>query len=131
MFRIHFDHTGDMIILECEGSILGSDASLILRNAVTSQTDARLLILDFSEVDALDGVAVGMLAFLQRWAEGRHIRLKLFNPSHVLLQRLGHTASIPAFEFATMDELIAYLSPAGHGETMTHADLGATGRRHG
>ena len=49
-----------------------------------------------------------MLAFLQQWADAHDVRLKLFNPSRSLRQRLDQTTSIPSFEFATIDELIAY-----------------------
>ena len=107
---LHFDNFGDMVIVECEGRIVGSDAVFALRNAVTSQTDARMVILDLSEVEALGGGGIGMLAFLQRWARERGIRLKLFNPSRSLLLKLEQTYFIPAFELATIDEVLAYLS---------------------
>jgi anti-anti-sigma regulatory factor len=107
---LHLDNFGDVRIVECEGRIVGNDAAFALRNAVTSQTDARMVILDLSEVEALGGGGIGMLAFLQRWALARGIRLKLFNPPRSLLLKLEQTYFIPAFELATIDEVLAYLS---------------------
>jgi len=48
-----------------------------------------------------------MLAFLQRWAYPHEIRLKLFNPCRFLPDRLEYAGSIPAFEMATLHEMIA------------------------
>jgi anti-anti-sigma regulatory factor len=132
MLNIHVDRVGEVTVVECEGRIVSSAAAFELRNAVTRQTDARVVILDFSELEALGGGAVGMLAFLQRWASQHHIRLKLFNPSRALLERLENTTSIPAFEFATIDEVIAYLSRAGSSAGMVYSDQGAAAQgRHG
>jgi anti-anti-sigma regulatory factor len=132
MLNIHVDHVGDVTVVECEGRIVSSAAAFELRNAVIRQRDARVVILDFSELEALGGGGVGMLAFLQRWASQHHIRLKLFNPSRSLLERLENTTSIPAFEFATIDEVIAYLSRAGSSTGMLYSDQGAAAQgRHG
>lgn len=63
MVSVHIKHTGSLAIVKCEGRIVSSHAAFTLRNAVTSQTNARIVILDFSEVDAMGGGAVGVLAF--------------------------------------------------------------------
>ena len=52
------------------------------------------------------------LAFLQRWAYAHDIRLTLFNPCRSLPDRLEYAGSIPAFEMATLDEMIALLARA-------------------
>ena len=120
MVSIHIDNFGDLAIVECEGRIVSSDAAFALRNAVTSQTNAHIVILDLSELEAIGGGGVGMLAFLQQWAHAHDVRLKLFNPSRSLRRRLDQTTSIPSFEFATIDELIAYFprsAPNAAGES--------------
>jgi len=60
-----------------------------------------------------------MLAFLQRWARFRGARLKLFNPSRSLLLKLEQTYFIPAFELASIDEVLAYLSTTNNPSAMT------------
>jgi len=132
MVSVHVENLGDVAIVECEGRIVSSDAAFTLRNAVASLPNVHTVILDLSEVDAIGGGGVGMLAFLQRWAQAQGIRLKLFNPSRSLRQRLEHTTSIPAFDFATIDEVIAYLARAvNHGTVVLPEPRHATGERHG
>lgn len=112
MLSVHIDNLGDVAVVECEGRIVHSDDAFTLRNAVTSQTAARIVVLDLTEVDAIGGGGVGMLVFLQRWAYDRDIRLKLFNPSRSLRDRLERVGSMSAFEMATLDEMMALLAHA-------------------
>jgi len=112
MLSVHIDKVGDMAVVECEGRIVQSDAAFGLRNAVMSQTDARIVVVDFSEVDAIGGGGLGMLVFLQRWAYDHDIRLKLFNPSRSVQDELEHASSMSAFEIATLDEMMALLARA-------------------
>src|SRR6266849_524071 len=112
MLSVHIDKVGDIAVVECEGRIVQSDAAFGLRNAVMSQTDARIVVVDFSEVDAIGGGGLGMLVFLQRWAYDHDIRLKLFNPSRSVRERLEYASSMSAFEIATLDEMMALLARA-------------------
>src|SRR5437867_10397316 len=89
MFSIHTDKIGDMAVVECEGRIVRSDAAFKLRDAVTSQTDANVVVLDLSEVYAVEGGGLGMLVFLQRWAQDHDVQLKLFNPSRSVREKAG------------------------------------------
>jgi anti-anti-sigma regulatory factor len=52
-----------------------------LREAVTSQTDTRIVVLELSEVRVIGGGGFSMLAFLQRWAREHNIRFLLFHSS--------------------------------------------------
>jgi anti-anti-sigma regulatory factor len=113
MLEISVENIGDLAIIECQGRLVQSDAAFKLRAAVTSQLHARTLVLELSEVDALEGWGLGMLLYLQRWAQGRDVRLKLFNPSQALLDRLKNTSSMSEFDIATVDEMTALLGRAG------------------
>ena len=53
-----------------------------------------------------------MLVFLQRWAYAHNIRLKLFNPRPSVQDRFEDAVTIPAFEIATLDEMISLLARA-------------------
>jgi len=112
MLRTHIEQMGDTAVVECEGRIVHSDAVFKLRDAVLSQTAARIVVLDFSEVDVVGGAGLGMLVFLQRWAHAHDIRLKLFNPCRSVRHNLESTGSTPAFEIATLEEMISLLSRA-------------------
>src|SRR6202011_795249 len=74
--NVNIENIGDLAIVECEGRIVQSDAAFKLREAVTSQEDARTVVLELSEVSAIEGGGLGMLVFLQHWAQNHDIRFK-------------------------------------------------------
>jgi len=118
MFNAYIEIMGDLVIVECEGRIVRSEAAFQLRDAVTSQQSARLIVLDLSEVSAIEGGGLGMLVFLQHWAHDQDVRLKLFNPSHLVRERLERASTLRPFEMATLDELIALLRWGDGRETL-------------
>ncbi len=90
MPSIHIDHLGEMAIIECSGRFVRNEAVSKLRDAVTAQTNARVVILDLTEMHAIGGGGLGTLVLLQRWAQDHDIRFKLFNPSEPVLNKLKH-----------------------------------------
>ena len=109
MLSIHIENIGEMAIIECEGGIVGSEAAFKLREGVTSQRGARIIVLDLSDVFAIEAGGLGMLVFLQRWAYDHDIRLKLFNPHQSVRDRLERANSMRQFDVATLDEMMAIL----------------------
>ena len=112
MLKVNIDNIGDLAIVECEGRIVRSEAAFKLRDAVTSQSDARIVVLELSEVDALEGGGLGMLIFLQRWARDHGIRFKLFNPSKSVRERLTLVTPLANFDIPTLDEMMGLLGDA-------------------
>ena len=106
MPTVHIDKVGEMAIIECAGRFVRTEAALKLRDAVTSQTDAHVVILDLTEMHALGGGGLGMLVLLQRWAQDHDIRFKLFNPSTPVRDKLNHID----FEIATLEQMMTLLS---------------------
>ena len=68
MLNVTVDNMGELAVVECEGRLVQSEAAFKLRDAVTSQRYARIVVLELSEVHAIEGGGLGMLVFLQRWA---------------------------------------------------------------
>jgi anti-anti-sigma regulatory factor len=112
MPSIHIDNVGDMAVVECEGRLVRSEDAYKLRDAVTAQSDAQVVVLDLTEVHTLGGGAIGMLVYLQRWAQDHDIRFKLFNPSRSVREKLEHTNSMSEFNIASLDEMMALLGRA-------------------
>jgi len=112
MLSVNTEKFGEMAVIECEGRIVRSDAAFKLREAVNSHRDARIIVLDLTEVPIIDGGGLGMLVFLQRWASDHDIRLKLFNPHGPVLDRLEHVSSMRQFDIVTLDEMMALLAAA-------------------
>ena len=112
MLSVYVEKIGDMTVIECEGRIVRSEAAFKLRKAVESQADARIIVLDLSEVISIEGGGLGTLAFLQQWAQARDFRLKLFNPQQSVRDRLENASWIRELDIATLDEMMALLALA-------------------
>jgi anti-anti-sigma regulatory factor len=112
MLDLHIEKIGELAVVECEGRIVRSETAFNLREAVTSLRDARIIVLDLSEVRAIEGGGLGMLLFLQRWAYDHGIQFKLFNPTRSVRDRLERTSSIPELDIATLHEMMALLANA-------------------
>jgi anti-anti-sigma factor len=109
---IHIDRVGEMAVVECEGRFVRSDEAFKLRDAVTSQRQAHVIVLDLTEVYAIGGGGIGVLVFLQRWCRDHDIRFKLFNPSRSVQERLDNTNAMSEFDIASLDEMMALLAQA-------------------
>jgi anti-anti-sigma regulatory factor len=127
MLTICDEKMNDLAVVECKGRIVRSDAVFKLRDAVMAQAGARIIALDLSEVSAIGGGGLGMLAFLQHWADERHIQLKLFSPSRSVMEGLCQIRSALDFDVATFHELMGILgdSDMRYGEAETLYDLEA------
>jgi anti-anti-sigma regulatory factor len=112
MLNVTVENIGELAIVECEGRIVQSESAYKLREAVTSQTDARIVVLELSEVHAIGGGGVAMLVFLQRWAREHNIRFLLFNPSNSVQSRLERAGSIAEFYIPSLEEMMALLAYA-------------------
>lgn len=116
MFSVYVETLGDVAVVQCEGRLVRSEAAFELRDAVLSLRNARLVIVDLSELQALEGGGLGMLGYLHRWAQDHDIKIKLFNPSRIVQERLAR-AWIPTLEIASTDEMIALLAQAERSQT--------------
>lgn len=114
MLTIRVENFTDFVVVECRGRIVHSDAVFELRDVVQSQDHVPVIVLDLSEVEAIGGGAVGMIAFLEHWAHETGIQLKLFCPSETALDALRHTRSVPNFEIATFQEMMGLLAQSDH-----------------
>lgn len=109
MFKVNIERIGDVAVVHCEGRVVQSAAAFRLRNAVTQQKDARVILLDLSEVRSFEGGGVGMLVFLQRWADDHSIQFKVFDPPAFVRERLEQVRSASKLEIAGMSEVLCLL----------------------
>jgi anti-anti-sigma regulatory factor len=112
MLNVTVAKIGELAVVGCEGRIVQRESAYKVREAVTSQTDAQIIVLELSEVRAIGGGGLGMLAFLQRWAREHNIRFLLFHPSKAIESRLKHARSIGEFYIASLEEMRAVLAYA-------------------
>ena len=111
MLKLHIEKVGEIALIECEGRIVLDDA-FRLREAVTSQYESRIIVVEFSEVSMIDAGGLSMLVFLQRWAYEHNIRLKLFNLSSFVEDQVKRVNSMQEFDIATIDEMMALIAQA-------------------
>src|SRR6516165_11721945 len=93
-FQVKSKQADDVAVLQCTGRIVRGEAIHCLRDAVFSLKQPRVVVLDLSEVEMLDGGGLGLLVFLHRWTRDNGIQLKLVNPSNIareVLERTGLT----------------------------------------
>jgi anti-anti-sigma regulatory factor len=109
MLKVNIENIGDVAVIHCEGRVVQSAAAFRLRDAVTQQRNARVVLLDLSDVQAVEGGGLGMLVFLQRWATERAIQFKVFDPPAFVRQRLEQVRSASELEIAGMSEVLALL----------------------
>ena len=109
MFSVQVVESGHTAVLQCKGRIVRSDAAYALRETVTAQVTARVVVLDLSEVEALEGGALGMLVFLQRWTHDNGIKLKLFNPKAAVRRSLDRAGTVCNFELVSEVDVLAFL----------------------
>jgi anti-anti-sigma regulatory factor len=112
MLNVTVAKLGELAVVGCEGRLVERESSYKLQEAVTSQTDARIVVLELSEVRAIGGGGVGMLVFLQRWSRERNIRFLLFHPSTSVQNKLKGARSIAEFYITPLEEMRALLAYA-------------------
>ena len=110
MLAIHVENLNHLTVIECKGRIVRSEEVFKLRDVVRAQVTGRVIALDLSEVKAIGGGGLGMLAFLARWARDNNIQFKLFDPSRAVLEGLVRNRSILDFEIASFHEMMGILS---------------------
>ena len=106
MLNVTVVNMGELAVVGCEGRIVHSESAYKLREAVTSQTDAQIIVLELSEVRAIGGGGLGMLAFLQRWARNTTVQFLLLFHS---FQQADCRKAAPACQINCKDCYIASL----------------------
>lgn len=104
--QIDVEETGGVAILQCTGRIVRAGSLSILKDVVTGLTGVRVIVLDLSEVEMLDGGGLGMLVFLHNWTLGRGIQLKLVNPSKLVQEMLQKTGLTSVLHISSVDDVI-------------------------
>jgi anti-anti-sigma factor len=92
MLKVTVEDLGDVAILRCVGRIVRGHETALLCSAARQQ--GRNLVLDLTQVDAIDAAGIGALVSLQ----AARIYLKLVNPSKEVREILKVTELDSIFE---------------------------------
>jgi anti-anti-sigma factor len=109
MLTIEVDKSGDVAVVKCVGRLVRGEEVRTLRQAVVSEADTRVIMLDLSDVEALDAGGLAALISLRQWARERNVQLKLVNPSHFVQEVLTRTRLDSIFDISRFDHALYVL----------------------
>jgi len=111
--HIEQEQTGDVAVLQCYGRMVSSEALCLLRETVTTLSQARVIVLDLSEVTLVGARGLGMLVSLHNWACAKGIQLKLVNPSKVVREMLELTGLTAVLDISSINDVIQMYCHSG------------------
>ena len=109
MLTIDVEKTGDVAVVRCVGRIVRGAEVRTLRNAVFSEKDIRIVVIDLSDVATLDAGGLTALLSLKQWAVGRKVQLKLVNPSPFVNEVLTRTGLNRVFDISKFEHALFVL----------------------
>jgi anti-anti-sigma factor len=114
MLKVHIKKTGNVAIVHLKGGIVtGETASL--RNAVQSQSDVSMVVLDFCEVSMLDAGGLGLLLKLRQETQAKGIEFRLMNVTKLVRKVFEITRLNSVFAFTYAAELQSKVGPRRSG----------------
>jgi|ERR1700757_4505254 anti-anti-sigma factor len=119
--QIKHEKSGDVAVMQCAGRIVRGVALHTLREAVTSQENVRIIVLDLSHVEMLDGGGLGVFVQLHRWTSERGIQMKLVNPSSLVREMLERTRLTCVFDISSVDDAVEILCSADRAQRQSRA----------
>ena len=106
MLNVDVEKAADVAIVRCSGRLLRGEAVCTVKNAVVSEKNTLMILLDLSEVEALDAGGVNALVALRHWAVNRGIQLKLVNPSSFVREMLTRFRLERVFEISSLRDAL-------------------------
>ena len=96
----------DVAVVHCTGRIVRAEELSRLRDAVTSLSKIRFIVLDLSGVPMLDAAGLGMLVFLHNWTRANGIQLKLVDPSKLVREMLERTGLTSVLHISSVEDVV-------------------------
>jgi len=106
MLQVHVKNFGQVSILCLQGRIVNGN-TVALRTAADSQSEAKTLILDLTEVSTIDAAGLGAMLELYRQTKSRGASLRLMNPNQFVDKVLQITRLNTVFERTSAEQLMS------------------------
>lgn len=103
---------GDVVVVRCSGRIVRGESVRRLRNAVVTEADTRIVVLDLSDVESLDAGGLTALVSLRHWTRSHAIQLRLVNPSRFVREMLERTRLDRMFDSCSLQDALHVLASA-------------------
>lgn len=108
--KVHIQKLGSVTILHIRGTIVIGETD-VLRNAVASQGDASVVVLDVARVTRIDAGGLGVLLKLREQARNQGIEFRIMNVTRLVQQVLEITKLNTVFEVTSQRELMSLTTP--------------------
>jgi anti-anti-sigma factor len=106
MLKVNTQKLGEITILRLHGRIVIGETRVLL-NAVLSQSDASVVILDLARVKGVDAHGLGVLLQLREETQSKGIEFRLTNATRLVRQVLEITCLNTVFEVSSEAEVLS------------------------
>jgi anti-anti-sigma factor len=110
MLSIDVEKNGEVAVVRCSGRLVRGAEVTTLRDAVISEKNTRVIVLDLSEVQMLDAGGLNALVSLHLWSRSRAVQLKLVNPNPFVKQVLTSVGMDRVFEISSFHEALLVIA---------------------
>jgi anti-anti-sigma factor len=106
MLKVHTRRLGGVTVLCLQGQIVTGKTST-LRDAVLSQSEASVVVLDLARVSRIDAGGLGVLLELRGQTLSRHIEFRLMNVTKLVRRVLEVACLASVFEISSAENVVA------------------------
>jgi anti-sigma B factor antagonist len=110
MLTIDVEKTGDVALVHCAGRLVRGAEVCTLRNAVVSEKNTRIVVLDLAQVEFVDGGGLNALVSMHHWTRNHGIQLKLVNPSAFVREMLARTRLNRVLDISSLRDVLTVLN---------------------
>jgi len=110
MLTLDVEKANDVAVVRCSGRLVRGTEVATLRNAVVTEKNTRIVVLDLSDVEALDAGGLNALVSLQLWSRNHGVQLKLVNPSPFVRDMLVSMRLDQVFDISSLRDALVVLS---------------------
>ena len=107
--RYQIESLHHVAVVRCSGRLVRGAALEDLRLQIERLEQARIILLDLSDVAQIDAGALGVLLQLRRWARNQAVLMKLVDPSPFVRRVLESTRLTSVFEISSLEEALCIL----------------------
>src|SRR5437868_13685969 len=106
MLVVNIQNAGDAVILKCTGRVVAGEEVANLKSTALCHQESKVLVLDFSKVETVDGAGLGLLAFLAGWSRVVETPLTIVNPLCRVRAVMELTVLVSVLDLISSDSLV-------------------------
>ena len=130
MLTIDVEKDNEVTVVHCRGRLVRGAEVATLRNAVVSERTTRVVVLDLSQLEFMDGGGLNSLVSLHHWTRNHGIQLKLVNPS-LVREMLTSTRLNRVLHISSLRDALTILSGGGSSSREIRRRISVTAARPG